>query len=206
MLTTNDREVWERAWAFKDHGKSYDAVYHRQHPAGFRWLHETFGTNWRMTEMQAAIGRSILPRIPTWISKRRRNAAILTQGFKAIPALRVTEPPGEVGHAYYKYYTFIRPEFLDSGWSRDQVIEAIVAEGIPCFCGSCSEIYREKAFEQKRLCQNGRLPVAQELGNTSLMFTVHPTLSEKDMFDVTLAVAKVFRHFAKKHLFIEQLH
>jgi hypothetical protein len=206
MLTTNDRAIWERAWAFKDHGKSYDAVYRRQHPAGFRWLHESFGTNWRMTEMQAAIGRAILPRIPAWVTKRRRNAAILTQGFKSIPALRVTEPPRDVGHAYYKYYTFIRPEFLRSGWSRDQVIEAIVADGIPCFSGSCSEIYLEKAFERKKLCQNGRLPVAHELGNTSLMFMVHPTLSENDMIDVTLAVAKVFRHFAKKQLFIKQLH
>ncbi|HAD05070.1 MAG TPA: aminotransferase [Desulfuromonas sp.] len=206
MLTTNDRGIWERAWAYKDHGKSYDAVYHRQHPAGFRWLHESFGTNWRMTEMQAAIGRATLPRLSGWIACRRRNAAILTEGFKTIPALRVTEPPFEAGHSYYKYYTFIRPELLRDGWTREQIIEAIVAEGIPCLSGSCSEICREKAFTNRMLCQNSHLPVARTLGRTSLMFLVHPTSGEADMRETTEAVGKVFRRAAKEPQLIRQLH
>lgn len=193
MLTTNSREVWERAWSFKDHGKSYEAVYHRQHPPGFRWLHESFGTNWRMTEMQSAVGRVVLRKLPEWVEIRRRNAAILSQRFSKIPALRVTEPPEEVGHAYYKYYVFIRPERLKEGWDRDRVMTAVCAEGIPCFSGSCSEIYLEKAFEKEGLRPPKRLKVAKELGETSLMFLVHPTLSEQDMDDTCLAVEKVLR-------------
>lgn len=193
MLTTNSREVWEKAWSYKDHGKNYDAVYHREHPPGFRWVHESFGTNWRMTEMQAAIGRVQLRKLPRWLEIRRRNAAILTERFARLPALRVTVPPEDIGHAYYKYYVFVRPEWLKSGWDRDRVMEAINAEGIPCFSGSCSEIYREKAFTDRGWGPPERLPVARELGETSLMFLVHPTLSEEDMHDTARAVEKVLR-------------
>jgi dTDP-4-amino-4,6-dideoxygalactose transaminase len=193
MLTLNDRNLWEKAWAFKDHGKSYDAVYNRQHPAGFRWLHESFGTNWRLTEMQSAIGRKQLRKLPQWVNIRRRNAAILTESFSRIPALRVTIPPDHIDHAYYKYYVFIRPERLKNGWNRDSVMEAVCAEGIPCFSGSCSEIYLEKAFDAEGLRPRTRLSVAKELGETSLMFLVHPTLSENDMNAVCRAVQKVMK-------------
>jgi len=193
MLTLNDRSLWEKAWAFKDHGKSYDAVYNRQHPAGFRWLHESFGTNWRLTEMQSAIGRLQLRKLPDWIGIRRRNAAILTEAFSQIPALRVTIPPDNVGHAYYKYYVFVRPERLKTGWNRDRIMNAIYAEGIPCFSGSCSEIYLEKAFDREGLRPKNRLSAAKELGETSLMFLVHPTLNETHMNAACQVVEKVMQ-------------
>lgn len=194
MLTTSDHSLWEKAWAFKDHGKSYDAVYNRKHPSGtgFRWLHESFGTNWRLTETQSALGRVQLAKLPVWITRRRENALALSEVFSRIPALRVTIPPSEISHAYYKYYAFIRCEKLQNGWDRDRVMAAINAEGIPCYSGSCSEIYLEKAFENAGLCPPSRLPVARELGETSLMFLVHPTLSAKDVEETCLAVEKVF--------------
>jgi dTDP-4-amino-4,6-dideoxygalactose transaminase len=192
MLTTNDDELWERAWSFKDHGKDHGAAHKHQTSSGFRWLHDSFGTNWRLTEMQAAIGRSLLAKLPGQVELRLRNANILSQRFGTLPALRVTIPPEEIGHAYYKYYVFVRPEWLRDGWSRDHLLRAIVAEGIPCFSGSCSEIYLEKAFPQDmRPAQ--RLQVARQLGETSLMFLVHPTLSEQDMLDTALAVEKVLK-------------
>lgn len=198
MLTTNDQKLWEKAWSFKDHGKSYDAVYNRQHPAGFRWLHESFGTNWRLTEMQSAIGRIQLLKLPDWIKIRQRHASVLTDCFSSILALRVTPPSSEIGHAYYKYYTFIRPERLKPGWDRDRIIATINAEGIPCFVGSCSEIYLEKAFDMDGLRPTKRLPVAKELGETSLMFLVHPTLGVKDVEDTCKAVEKVMKFAACK--------
>lgn len=191
MLLTNDDALWERAWAFKDHGKSYDAVYRRRHKPGFRWLHESFGTNWRLTEMQAAIGRRQLGKLPRWIAARRRNADILTDAFKNIDALRLTLPPPTVRHAYYKYYAFVRPERLKPGWDRDRIMNAVVAKGAPCFSGSCSEVYLEKAFDGDGLRPARPLPVARELGQTSLMFMVHPTLTEKDMQQVADTVRAV---------------
>ena len=149
MVTTNRHDIWDKIWSYKDHGKSFDAVYHREHQPGFRWLHESFGTNWRMTEMQAAIGRVQLRKLPQWLTLRRRNAAVLTDGFSRIPGLRLTIPPKEIEHAYYKYYVFVEPEALKSDWSRDRIMTALMDEGIPCNSGSCSEIYLEKAFRDR---------------------------------------------------------
>jgi len=191
LLALNDTEVWKRAWAYKDHGKSYDAVYEREHPPGFRWLHESFGTNWRMLEVQAAIGRLQLRKLPEWIERRRANAAVLSERFSRHPALRLTLPEEDVHHSYYKYYVFVRPERLRAGWDRDRVMNAISAEGVPCFSGSCSEIYLEKAFQDAGYGPAERLPVARELGETALMFLVHPTLSAQDMGRVADVVDEV---------------
>jgi len=191
MLLTDDEMLWKKAWAFKDHGKSYEAVYHRQHPQGFRWIHESFGTNWRMTEMQAAIGRRQLTKLPDWLAARRRNAAILNEIFSPIEGLRVTIPPNTVQHAYYKYYVFVHPAHLKHGWDRDRIMNAVVNEGMPCFNGTCSEVYLEKAFDVEGMRPGTRLPMARELGETSLMFLVHPTLSEKDMRNLAGTVVKV---------------
>ena len=194
MLTTNIHSVWEKAWAFKDHGKSYEAVYNRQHAPGFQWLHESFGTNWRLTEMQSAIGRVQLRKLPDWRATRQTHAAFLSASLATVPGLRRTVPPSEVDHAYYKYYVFVDIAQLRTGWDRDLLMAAINAEGIPCFSGSCSEIYREKAFSSAGLGPGEALPVAHELGKTSLMFQVHPTLSGADMEDISDAIGKVMAH------------
>jgi dTDP-4-amino-4,6-dideoxygalactose transaminase len=181
LLLTDDEALWRKAWAYKDHGKSWAAVHERQHPPGFRWLHESFGSNWRLTEMQAALGRVQLARLEGWLARRRRHAAQLSATVRRLPALRLTEPPAGIGHAYYKYYTFVRPERLRPGWSRDRIMTALGAAGVPCFSGSCAEMYLEKAFDAPGLRPAGRLPVARELGETSLMLLVHPTLSDADI-------------------------
>lgn len=191
MVLTSAPELYEAAWSFKDHGKSYDAVFRRTHAPGFRWQHESFGTNWRMTEMQSAMGRILLRKLPSWAEARRANAAILTERFKQQPALRVTVPAADIYHSYYKYYVFVRPERLEADWDRDRIMNAVTAEGIPCYSGSCSEIYLEKAFDDRELRPAKRFAVAKELGETSLMFLVHPTLTARDMEDTCCAVEKV---------------
>lgn len=192
MFTTNDKSVWERAWAYKDIGRSYDAVYRRQHPPGFRWLTESFGTNWRMTEVQAAIGRLQLAKLDQWCEARKENAALLSAAFATIPAVRVTQPPADIGHAYYKYYVFVEAQQLLPDWSRDRLVDELTALGVPCFTGSCSEIYLEKAFDTVPFRPVQRLPIARELGETSLMFLVHPTLTVQWMREVVETIRTVF--------------
>jgi dTDP-4-amino-4,6-dideoxygalactose transaminase len=207
MLVTNDRQVWEKAWSYKDHGKSFDAVYNREHAPGFRWLHHSIGTNWRMTEVQAAIGRKQLSKLGDWHLRRNRNAAILSQHFQNVPALRVLEPPAEVGHAYYKYDVFLRPKALKDNWSRDRIMSEINSRGVPCFSGSCSEVYLEKAFDAEDVRPRKRLPVARELGATGLTFLVHPTLGDEDMEEVCGVVKKVLQEATKSQpipIFSEQ--
>lgn len=181
MVTTNDRALWSRMWSFKDHGKSWEAVYEREHPPGFRWLHESFGTNWRMMEMQAAIGRIQLRRMPDWHEERLRNANTLWGTARSLSGLRVPEVPVEIEHAAYKCYVFVEPQVLNPDWSRDRILNQINALAVPCYSGSCSEVYLEKAFDDTGLRPEERLPVARELGETSLMFLVHPGLKTEEI-------------------------
>lgn len=197
MVVTNNFELWQKMWAYKDHGKDYDAVFNKEHPIGFRWLHESFGTNLRMTEMQAAIGRIQLRKIESWIELRRRNAAILTQRLKTISALLINQPHDEIKHAYYVYYAFVISERLKDEWTRDKLLELLNAENIPCSVGICPEIYLELAFKKLDLSSPKRLPNAQYLGERSLMFYVHPRLTVDDMHHMANVIEKIFSKASK---------
>lgn len=181
LVNTDDEALWQRMWSYKDHGKSWDAIYKRQHPPGFRWLHESFGTNWRLTEMQSVLGRMQLQRLPSWQAARLANARAIWQAARACPGLRVPHIPEHIQHACYKCYVFVEPEQLHAGWDRDRIMQAINERGVPCYSGSCSEVYLEKAFDGTDLRPAQRLPVAVELGQTSLMFLVHPTLTAEQV-------------------------
>jgi dTDP-4-amino-4,6-dideoxygalactose transaminase len=200
MLVTNDWDVYLRAWSFKDHGKNFNAVNSKQNHLKFRWLHDSFGTNWRMTEMQAAIGRVALRKLPLWSDTRQKNAAMITDYCMDINGLRVTVPPPYITHAYYKYYLFIQADRLKPGIDRDWVVAAINAEGIPCFSGSCSEIYLEKAFTNAGLNPVHRLSVARELGETSLMLLVHPTLTLQHIEGTCSSVKKIMAKAVSRRL------
>jgi dTDP-4-amino-4,6-dideoxygalactose transaminase len=194
MVTTNDELLWKTMWSYKDHGKSWDAIYNRDHPPGFRWLHESFGTNWRMTEMQAAIGRIQLTRMNTWIERRQAYAKQLDEAAKVFESVRLVEIPAHSKHAEYKHYMFIKPELLSEGWDRDRIVNEIVAAGVPCFQGSCSEVYLEKAFDRTGFRPENRLTNAKDLGETSIMFLVHPTLTKDEVAttcDVLYNVLKI---------------
>ncbi len=212
MVTLNDGSLWRDMWAYKDHGKSYAAVYERQHPPGFRWLHESFGTNWRMLEMQAVIGRIQLGRMSEWTRRRQANAAALVAALQPfaveggpvrLPQLACRGCSTGCGlggadscaadclHGQYKFYVYVRPRHLAAGWSRDRIIEAVNAEGVPCYQGSCSEVYLEKAFDNTDWRPAQRLPVAQELGETSLMFLVHPTLTSAEITKTCRVVVSI---------------
>ncbi|TMX58604.1 DegT/DnrJ/EryC1/StrS family aminotransferase [Vibrio rotiferianus] len=181
MVTTNDKALWSTMWSYKDHGKSFDAIYNREHPPGFRWLHESFGTNWRMTELQAVIGRIQLARMLAWTAQRQANAAQIDEAVADLSVVRRVEVPEYSEHAEYKHYLFVEPENLADGWTRDRIVEAIVERGVPAYQGSCSEVYLEKAFDNTPWRPNKRLENAVRLGETSLMFLVHPTLTEQEM-------------------------
>lgn len=212
MVTTNDTEFWRSMWSFKDHGKSYEAVYERNHPPGFRWVHESFGTNWRMIEIQAVIGRIQLKRMLSWTAIRNKYAAQIKSALKQfggnnglirMPQLfcsgcvqkncdvNLAESQGCV-HAYYKLYVYLRLEHLGLGWSRDRIIGEIYKQGVPCFSGSCSEVYLEKAFDGREYRPKKRLPNAKELGETSLIFLIHPTLTAEEVKYTIQVATQIF--------------
>lgn len=193
MVTTNDRMLWSKIWSYKDHGKSWEAVYEKEHPPGFRWLHESFGTNWRMMEMQAVIGRIQLQRMPQWQARRLANANKIWETARKLPYLRVPVIPDYIEHAAYKCYLFIDKDHLPRNTPvadfRDQIMKQINDQGIPCYSGSCSEVYLEKAFDGTGWRPENPLPNAKALGESSLMFLVHPTLTDAEI-DKTCDVLK----------------
>ena len=193
MVTTNNKDYWSTVWSFKDHGKNYDTVYNKEHPPGFRWLHEDHGTNARMTEIQSAIGRLQLKKLDTWIDQRTNLSNIFNDAFKDLDGLRITLPPSHIKHAYYKYYVFIEPEKLKSDKDRDFIMNSLNDLGIACYSGSCSEIYKEKAFDKIFSNQKPLLRVANELGKTSLMFLVHPTIDEDDIYRICEQTRKIIK-------------
>jgi dTDP-4-amino-4,6-dideoxygalactose transaminase len=193
MVTTNNTALWNKMWSYKDHGKSHTTVFEKDHPPGFRWLHESFGSNYRLTEMQAAIGLLQLQKMSTWATVRRENAGALLKFFRGITSLRCPESDLEVEHAYYKFYSFIRPERIRSGWTRDRIIDEINRAGVPCYQGSCSEIYNERCFQDAGIFPECRLVNAVALGETSLMFLVHPTLTSIELEKVCSVVKRVMQ-------------
>jgi len=198
MVTTNDKVLWSQMWSFKDHGKSWDAVYKREHKPGFRWLHESFGTNWRMLEVQAAIGRLQLERMAGWHATRIALAQQIWGTAAQLPGLRVPAIPSDITHAAYKCYVFVEPTLLKPEWNRDRIAEEINAMGVPCYSGSCSEVYMEHAFDDTGWRPEPRLQVAKELGETALMFLVHPTLTAQEIEKTCQVLNDVMRLAAKK--------
>jgi dTDP-4-amino-4,6-dideoxygalactose transaminase len=199
MVTTNSRTWWSTMWSFKDHGKSWEAMYERVHAPGYRWVHEDFGTNWRMLEIQAVIGRIQLQKMPSWTARRQSNARKLAAVCRQSAAVRVPVVPADVEHACYKYYVFVEPDQLADGWTRDRIVNTISERGVPCTQGSCSELYLEKAFDNTGYRPKLRLPVARELGETSLMFLVHPSLTAADMDRTCEVIADVLSMAERKH-------
>jgi dTDP-4-amino-4,6-dideoxygalactose transaminase len=191
MVTTNRKDLWEKVWSFKDHGKSFHAVYEKQHPPGFRWLHESFGTNWRMLEVQAVVGLEQLKKMPDWTATRTAYAQQILNTAKQCTALRVPHVPDYIEHAFYKCYVFVEPQKLKPDWDRDRIIAAINALQVPCFSGSCSEVYLEKAFDNTDFRPKTPLVNAIELGQTALMFLVHPTLSQAEIDLTCSSLTKV---------------
>ncbi|MBL4832204.1 MAG: DegT/DnrJ/EryC1/StrS aminotransferase family protein [Aliivibrio sp.] len=192
MLVTNDNKIWNKAWSYKDHGRGYDKVFNYNHPPGFRWLCEGYGTNWRLTEMQAAIGLVQLKKLAGWVELRRRNAAVLKSCLDEFQSLRTPVAPSDYYDASYKLYTFVEPKNLTEGWDRSAIREALRAEGLGITDGACSEIYLEKAFGgPDGFRPETRLPVAKSLGETSLMFNVHHTLTREELEVMCNAIRKV---------------
>jgi dTDP-4-amino-4,6-dideoxygalactose transaminase len=215
MITTNNESLWRSIWAYKDHGKSYEAIYEREQSTGFRWVHESFGTNWRMLEMQAVIGRIQLKQMNNWTLRRNENAQMFTKSLSELigpnALLRlpnfacnsdctkdnkkcVFKEAGQCIHAFYKYYIYLNTNKIHS-CNQEKIIGAINEAGVPCYSGSCSEVYLEKAFESTTFRPSSRLPVAKKLGESSIVFLVHPTISVKKIKKAGETIRKILSVF-----------
>lgn len=198
MVTTQDPALWSAMWSFKDHGKSWEAIYEREHAPGFRWVHESIGTNWRMLEVQAAIGRIQLRRMSEWTARRTAIAGQLAAALAPFAsAVRIPLPAPELRHAYYRLYAYVRPQGLRDEWSRDRLVAALSERGVQVLHGTCPEVYLEKAFDGTGYRPAKRLPVAREMGETSLMFLTHPTMTDAELDAAAGAIGEVLSAAAR---------
>ncbi len=206
MVTTNDKELWEKIWSKKDHGKVVPGSPGKTSASGFKWQVGIFGTNYRMTEMQAAIGIIQLRKLEEWLQRRNDIAAMIKNilgpfsgpsGIIRIPETECSncyrDPKRCCRNAYYKFYAYVRPENLAKGWSRDRIVEALTYSNIPCMHGICPEVYLENAFNGTTFRPKKRLDVAKTLGETSIMFLTHPTITDLDMERIDLPIKRVLK-------------
>ena len=193
MVTTDDAELAERMWSIRDHGKSRAAM-RGAHPPGFRWVVESFGTNWRLTGPQAAIGRVQLGLMPDWSARRATASEVLRQALLPYPCITVPSDrcAGCLGacdrgaegcrHAHYRLQVWVNEEHLAPGWSRDRIIEALdPVFGDDARHGPCPTIYDEKAFREAGLAPEEPLATAVALGERSIMFKIYPTMTRAQL-------------------------
>lgn len=198
MVTTNNSKLWEQIWSFKDHGKNYDAMHaSNQDNINYKWVHDTIGTNARMTEMQAAIGRIQLSKLDEWHSKRLKNATRIWEACRQIDWLRVPELDLRATHAAYKCYVFVDTAKLDPKFDRNFILNMLKKKSIPALQGSCSELYKEKSFSDENCRKVGKLTTCKELGDTSIMFMVHPTLRNEHIDYIAAALNEVDKHVSE---------
>jgi len=207
MVTTNDNLLWKKMWSYKDHGKNFEITSKNDNSKNFKWMHDTFGTNMRMIEMQAVLGRIQLKKIKNWTKIRNLNAEKIYKAASKFDSIRVPKFQCDTNkcsnqcstkskciHGYYKCYMYVNIKKLKKSWDRDRIINEINKQGVPCYQGTCPEIYLEKAFEKTTFKPKKRLNQAKILGETSLMFFVHPTLSEKEIKKTCMALENVFKN------------
>jgi len=208
MVTTSDPEMAERARSFKDHG------YWEQERRGllemealYLYIHHALGFNFRMTEMQSAIGLKALERLDWNLARRRENAELLTERIADLEAVNPPYEAPHVRHAFYKYPITLNLERLKV--DRDRFCRALQAEGLPAAIGDWPENYLEQVFQEKVgygktkcpfECPWNRQPAdyarvvcenARWLGKRTIKLQVHPTLELSDIEDVAAILRKV---------------
>ena len=166
MISTNNKKLWLKLWSLKDHGKNYKSVFFKKHKTGFKWLHEDLGSNYRMTEMQAVIGREQLKSLDKQIKKRNLIANLYINGLKdyyikhdILKKPDFTYKNNSVKkinlylHAFYRLNLFINKNKVN----RNKLIQQLNKNKVSCGVGSCPEIYREKIFKKLKLHPKKRL-------------------------------------------------
>ncbi len=195
MVVTDDEALYRRMWSYRDHGKNFDAVHDTGGGQSFKWVADSFGTNWRLTEAQAAIGLLQLSKLPAWIARRRAHASLLNKALAGIDAVSVPRPPAHLHHAYYKFYFFVNTDALAQGWSRDRIVEELIARGVPARVGACPDIAREKAFADAG--PQPAHPGAQAIEDRTVLLPVHPTLTAGNLAFMTETLRAVVAQAAR---------
>ena len=208
LISTNNKKLWLKCWSLKDHGKNFNSVFFKKHKVGFRWLHDNFGSNYRMTEMQAILGRAQLKILDRQIKKRNIIANLYLDGlreyyekydilkkpnfnFKFSSSRKNKKLSGKSIHAFYRLNLFINKKKIN----QLRLLEQFNLKNINCGVGSCPEIYREKVFKKFKFNPKKRLTNAKLLGETSITFPIDPNINFTKVKREILLIKKIFNKY-----------
>ncbi len=204
IITDND-EIAKRAIMFQNHGEAAaDSSYY----VGERlYHHEILGWNYRMNELQGAVGREQLKKLDASIEGRRRNAHMLTELFNEVEGILPPYEPEYVKHVFYKYIIRLDRKVLDI--DAKDFVAALQAEGIPCSRRYPTPLHKQPVFEKKRGLGKGQfpftdevsygsgLPNCEELPHDLVRLLMNPNMAEEEVTDTVKAVKKVVEAYRK---------
>ena len=208
MISTKNEKIWLKCWSLKDHGKNYKNVFYKKQKTIFKWLHEDFGSNYRMTEIQAVIGREQLKSLDKQIKKRNlivnlylnelKDYYLKYDIFKKPEFKYQTHSPEKDSkkynqniHAFYRLNLFINKKKV----KQNILIQKLTKNKINCGVGACPEIYREKIFRKLKFYPKKRLLNAKLLGETSIMFPINPYKSLTKIKSEITIIKKIIKTY-----------
>jgi perosamine synthetase len=179
MVVTNDGAFAERCRSLKNLGFNRDR----------RFLHDRVGFNYRMTNLQAAIGLAQLEKVDEYVALRRRHAADYTERLRNVEGLRVPVERSWARNVYWMYGVVIEDAF---GCSRDDLMTGLAERGIETRTFFIP-MHEQPVLHERGLFRTERYPVASDLGRRGLYLPSSTGLSEADLSYVVEAVRDVQR-------------
>jgi dTDP-4-amino-4,6-dideoxygalactose transaminase len=207
MISTNNKIFWAKCWSLKDHGKSYHSVFHKQHKLGFKWHHDNNGSNHRMTEIQATIGRYQLKYLDSQIKKRnqiakkvisslavfwRKYNLILQPNFKC-SGCKVNDTKKDCNccvHSFYRLNLYINVNRK----KKLELLNYLQKNNVNCNEVPCPEIYKEKLFKSLKIYPPKKLTNTSQLGAKSIAYHINPYITSNKLDrDIKFLSQNLFR-------------
>ncbi len=177
MITTNSYKNYQKIWSLKDHGKNIKKYLNIKNNYSFRYIHDSFGSNFRLTEMQSSIGNAQLLYIKERVKLRQRNANQYIKNFKNCKFIITPIIPKNITHSFYRLYLRFNFKFIKKNWNKNKIINKLNKLGFECSEGACSEIYNEKCFRNSKFKVKKSLKNCVELSKSSFALKVDHTIS-----------------------------
>lgn len=194
MTTTNNPELVHRMKIFRNHGITTD---HRQREQQGSWFYEMvdLGYNYRLSDIQCALGISQLRKLPAWVKRRQAIAMKYTTAFANLPAVQPLSVKENVSHAYHLYV--VRFDMSKLKGTRAEIFTALRAEGIGVNVHYIP-VHLHPFYRTHFSTKSGMCPVAEAAYEQIISLPIFPLMTDDDVNDVVVAVQKVIQAYMKE--------
>jgi perosamine synthetase len=193
MITTDDQNLAERMRIFRNHGITTD---HRQREQQGSWLYEMvdLGYNYRLTDVQCALGLSQLKKLDSWIARRRQIAHLYDQAFQDNPRINPLSVNDGVLHVYHLYV--VRLDLGGTGLNRSIVFKRLRESGIGVNVHYIP-VHQHPYYQNHFGTKPGLCPIAESAYENLITLPLFPTMTDQDVGEVIAAVAKLIKEYAE---------